>query len=427
MSNLLDLDNLQVPLDLPFPAGTKQVAGVVNGIQTDVTCVQFSDKILVTISQNGRLGHWLHVPLENKNPGAQGFHTLSESVDDDLLPMSRLMATSLLGGRAPGHETVGQLYARQIASAIATKTPDEKRLLIVGLGLESAEADREVFFAIIDLKKAHNKSESPTQIYRDFFLLCSCSDPLDRQIGNSERKDELSQAFRLVFGQASEYQPSEKFNPATKQSADQISLIKSGDFPLISGDELCKRPATLNCQQGFGCSDQKHDFLERSSPHNFFVTTGVFQPLLEDSVTAARQRRWLTSEEISGLRPVISEKEQSITQGMIQSDRCFMVKHVRGPEDRQIPDLVIIWTPYLDITVVVTEQEFINSVSDLDRQTKKVTSQVPVAHDKTAPHHLATLIDSYILEGFRFSWLDKIGGSRTLIIYLPEELHQQSE
>jgi proteasome assembly chaperone 3 len=93
----------------------------------------------------------LHVPLENKNPGEQGFHTFSEPADDDLLPMSRLMATSLLGGRAPGHETIGQLYARQIASAIATKTPDEKRLLVVGLGLESVEADREVFFAIIDL------------------------------------------------------------------------------------------------------------------------------------------------------------------------------------------------------------------------------------------------------------------------------------
>jgi proteasome assembly chaperone 3 len=59
MSNLLDLDNLQVPLDLPFPAATKQVAGVVNGVQTDVMCVQFSDKILVTISQKGRLGHWV--------------------------------------------------------------------------------------------------------------------------------------------------------------------------------------------------------------------------------------------------------------------------------------------------------------------------------------------------------------------------------
>lgn len=82
-------------------------------------------------------------------------------------------------------------------------------------------------------KAPHNKSESLTQVYRDFFLLCSCSDPLDRQIGNSERKDELSQAFRFVSGQASEYQPSEKFNPAAKQSADQVSLIKSGDFPLI--------------------------------------------------------------------------------------------------------------------------------------------------------------------------------------------------
>jgi hypothetical protein len=75
----------------------------------------------------------------------------------------------------------------------------------------------------------------------------------------------------------------------------------------------------------------------------------------------------------------------------------------------------------------MTEQEFINSVSDLDRQTKKVTPQVPVAHDQTASHHLATLIDSYILEGFRFSWLDKIGRSQMLIIYMSEELHQQSE
>lgn len=104
-----------------------------------------------------------------------------------------------------------------------------------------------------------------------------------------------------------------------------------------------------------------------------------------------------------------------------------MVKHVRGPEDRQIPDFRIIWDPYLDITVVMTEQKFINFVSDLDRQTKKVTSQVPVAHDKTASHHLATLIDSYILEGFRFSWLDKTGGPQTIIVSLSEELHQQSE
>lgn len=46
---------------------------------------------------------------------------------------------------------MGQLYARQIGSAILTKTPNEKRPLLVGLGLASAEADRDVFFAIVDL------------------------------------------------------------------------------------------------------------------------------------------------------------------------------------------------------------------------------------------------------------------------------------
>jgi proteasome assembly chaperone 3 len=68
-----------------------------------------------------------------------------------LLPMPGLTATSILGGRAPEHETIGQLYATQIASAIATKNPNEKRLLVVGLGLDKLEADRDVFFAIIDL------------------------------------------------------------------------------------------------------------------------------------------------------------------------------------------------------------------------------------------------------------------------------------
>ncbi|KAL2785474.1 hypothetical protein BJX66DRAFT_329268 [Aspergillus keveii] len=151
MADALNLTQLQEPLDLPFPASTKQVSGDVKGIPTNVTTIKFSDKILVTISQKGRLGHWLHVPLENKNPGTEGLHTVPDAENDGLLPLSNLTATSVLGGRAPGHEIVGQLYARQIASAIVTKTPHENRLLVVGLGLETAEADRDVFFAIVDL------------------------------------------------------------------------------------------------------------------------------------------------------------------------------------------------------------------------------------------------------------------------------------
>lgn len=94
----------------------------------------------------------LHVPLENNNPGTDGFHTFSEGdADSSLLPLSSLTATTLLGGHASGQDTTNQLLARQIGSAIATKTPNEKRVLLVGLGLNASQIDRDAFFAIIDL------------------------------------------------------------------------------------------------------------------------------------------------------------------------------------------------------------------------------------------------------------------------------------
>lgn len=45
--------------NLPFPASTRQAAGVVGGVKTDVTSVSFADKLLFTITQNGRLAHWV--------------------------------------------------------------------------------------------------------------------------------------------------------------------------------------------------------------------------------------------------------------------------------------------------------------------------------------------------------------------------------
>jgi hypothetical protein len=59
MADALNLSQLQEPLDLPFPASTKQVSGDVKGIPTNVTAIKFNDKILITISQKGRLGHWV--------------------------------------------------------------------------------------------------------------------------------------------------------------------------------------------------------------------------------------------------------------------------------------------------------------------------------------------------------------------------------
>ena len=42
-----------------FPAKTKEVAGLVHGVPTDLTSTYFADKILITISQGGRLAQWV--------------------------------------------------------------------------------------------------------------------------------------------------------------------------------------------------------------------------------------------------------------------------------------------------------------------------------------------------------------------------------
>lgn len=91
------------------------------------------------------------MPLENSNPGTSGFHTIPEEGNDSLLPLPELTATTVLGGRADHWERIGHLYACQIASAIVTKNPNEKRLLVVGLGLNKPDIDRDVFLEVLEL------------------------------------------------------------------------------------------------------------------------------------------------------------------------------------------------------------------------------------------------------------------------------------
>ena len=48
-----------------YPAFTRQVAGVVDGILTEVTSMMFADKIMVTITQEGRLAQWVKAFLQS--------------------------------------------------------------------------------------------------------------------------------------------------------------------------------------------------------------------------------------------------------------------------------------------------------------------------------------------------------------------------
>jgi hypothetical protein len=44
----------------PFPAPSKVISGTIGGVPTDVTSLTFGDKIMITISQSGRLSQWVH-------------------------------------------------------------------------------------------------------------------------------------------------------------------------------------------------------------------------------------------------------------------------------------------------------------------------------------------------------------------------------
>lgn len=44
-----------------YPAPTKQAAVEINGVKTDAMSMSFSDKIMITITQGGRLAQWVSV------------------------------------------------------------------------------------------------------------------------------------------------------------------------------------------------------------------------------------------------------------------------------------------------------------------------------------------------------------------------------
>lgn len=46
-----------------FPANTKNENGTVGGVETTVSSIYFADKIMITISQAGRLSQWVRSPL----------------------------------------------------------------------------------------------------------------------------------------------------------------------------------------------------------------------------------------------------------------------------------------------------------------------------------------------------------------------------
>ena len=92
------------------------------------------------------------IPLTSSNY-EDGEDEVEDEVDaeSNLLPLSHLTASTILGGTLPGMNTIGQLCATQIASAVLARNPEERRLLVVGLGLQNVITDRSAFFDLVEL------------------------------------------------------------------------------------------------------------------------------------------------------------------------------------------------------------------------------------------------------------------------------------
>ncbi|KAM3545591.1 hypothetical protein ARSEF1564_001585 [Beauveria bassiana] len=122
-----------------YPARSQKVNGVVNGTPTEVISTSYSDRILVTVQ----------VPL---TPSAAGSVDMTlPAASHGLLPSTHLTPTTLLGGGGEERETIGQLYAAQIASFLSLRYPDDRRTLVVGFGLKTIDKEREAFFDLFEL------------------------------------------------------------------------------------------------------------------------------------------------------------------------------------------------------------------------------------------------------------------------------------
>lgn len=152
----------------PFPVRAKQAAGIINGSRTEVMAMYFADKIMVTVAQEGRLAHWvssimlsciwrwlmyrqLQVPLESVDPNQSDRRLVQDQDGSELLPLSNLNASTLLGLSGSERDTLGQLLATQLASAIVTQRPEEKRVLVVGLGLKSPRLESEDYMELLEV------------------------------------------------------------------------------------------------------------------------------------------------------------------------------------------------------------------------------------------------------------------------------------
>ncbi|KAG2078226.1 hypothetical protein BDR04DRAFT_1087977 [Suillus decipiens] len=122
------------------------------GVPTEIMVQGFADRILVLVTQMGKVGNLIQASIPSTTP-------LLSAHDEDLTtglpaPPAAIQLTPLLGGAPSEHlQTLHSLYAAQIATIIwveeAKKMAVERRSVIVGIALRDGD-ERKTFHGVMD-------------------------------------------------------------------------------------------------------------------------------------------------------------------------------------------------------------------------------------------------------------------------------------
>lgn len=147
--------------ELPGPVlPTHQVVRTVAGLDTHVLLQSFTDRLLVIVTQVGKIG----CLIQATTPSSLSLAAMSASapLSQDAPPLPSSL-TRLFGTPPAGLETLYDLYVSQIASLVRSTSPnrDDTRPIVVGIGLKHlshdqdplSDAERERLLQILDMIK----------------------------------------------------------------------------------------------------------------------------------------------------------------------------------------------------------------------------------------------------------------------------------
>ncbi|KAF9135378.1 hypothetical protein BGW39_003175 [Mortierella sp. 14UC] len=121
----------------PFPLINRQAARTIQGRHTEVLVVSFSDKILILVSQYGKVGSLIHTTVDQQS--------LTQSTATGDLDLASTSSSFLLGaGSSTSKKTqLYQVYASHISQMIQHQNPMETRPVVLSLALAIQEPDVE--------------------------------------------------------------------------------------------------------------------------------------------------------------------------------------------------------------------------------------------------------------------------------------------